>query len=287
MTGSVVITGVSSGIGRDAAHHLAGRGLRVFGTVRRPDDATKLAADLGEGFVPIVLDVTDEDSVRAGAATVAAELGGRRLRGLVNNAGIAVAGPLAHVPIADIRQQLEVNVIGLLAVTQAFLPLLGTDPEGHGEPGRIVNISSISGTVTYPFLAPYAASKHAVESISDGLRRELTIHGIDVVVIQPGTIRTAIWDKADETDLAPYGATPYAEALAEVKTEAVSAGRRGPGTEAVCEAIHTALTIERPRTRYPLHDGGRLTRLLLRHAPDRRLDRLITSRLGLNPPEGR
>ncbi len=163
----VVITGVSSGIGFDGARYLVERGWHVFGSVRRTADGERVRAELGEGFTPLFFDVTDEGAIKTAAGQVSERIGETGLWGLVNNAGIAVPGPLMHLPLEEFRQQLEINVTGQLAVTQAFLPLLGVRKNASHPPGRIVNISSVSGRIAYPFLGPFAASKHALEALSD------------------------------------------------------------------------------------------------------------------------
>ncbi|HWY25598.1 MAG TPA: SDR family NAD(P)-dependent oxidoreductase, partial [Nevskia sp.] len=180
---SVVVTGVSTGIGRATATLLAAKGFRVFGSVRKAQDAAALAQALGAAFEPLVFDVTDEAAVPAAAQAVRARLEGQTLAGLVNNAGIAVAGPFSHLPVAEFRKQLEVNLVGPMIVTQAFLPLLGTDPSLNGPKGRIVNISSVGGKIGAPFLGPYVTSKHGLEGFSESLRRELMHYGIDVIMV--------------------------------------------------------------------------------------------------------
>ena len=198
---AVVVTGASTGIGEACAQLLAEKGFMVFGSVRKTADAERLKARFGENFAPLFFDVTDAEAVLRAAKEVENWLSGRTLAGLVNNAGIAVPGPLLHVPIADLRRQLEVNLIGQMQVTQAFAPLLGArDPQG-GPPGRIVNMSSVAGRIARPFFGPYNASKFGLEGLSDALRRELTVYGIKVVVIQPGMISTPIWDKAEDRRL--------------------------------------------------------------------------------------
>src|SRR5262245_15640607 len=177
---SVVITGTSTGIGWAASKVLTAAGFRVFGSVRRKADAERLAAELGPRFVPLLFDVTDESAVKAAAAQVRAALGGETLAGLVNNAGVAVPGPLLELPIEEFRRQIEVNLTGVVIATQAFAPLLGIDRRLNGAPGRIVNIGSVGGQVATPFLAPYNASKFAIEGLSESLRRELLLFGIDV-----------------------------------------------------------------------------------------------------------
>jgi NAD(P)-dependent dehydrogenase (short-subunit alcohol dehydrogenase family) len=275
----VVVTGVSTGIGYGAAEELVRHGINVFGSVRKEDDATRVGSALGSAFTPLLFDVTDEAAVQAGAVKVKDRIGSNGLSGLVNNAGIVVAGPLAHIPLDEVRYQFEVNVIGLLNVTQAFLPLLGAQKHWPYPPGRIVNISSVSGGVAYPFVGPYAASKHAVEALSDALRRELLLYGIDVIVIEPGNISTPIWDKVPEAS--PYQHTDYAPMLARVLEIVADRRRDALPVTLVSRAIRLALTSQQPKTRHVIANH-RLTHWLLpRWIPDRWLDRLIARRLGM------
>jgi len=220
---SVVITGVSSGIGWGTAKVLIGHGIRVFGSVRKQSDADRLSREFGPLFSPLILDVTDESAIRSAAAQVEERMGGMKLWGLVNNAGIAVPGPLLHLPLALFRQQLEVNLVGHLATIQAFAPSLGTDARFSGAPGRIVNISSVGGKIGPPFLGAYVAAKHALEGLSETLRRELILYGIDVIIVGPGSVATPIWDKAETADLPQAG--DYAEAMTRFKTYMIAEGR--------------------------------------------------------------
>lgn len=281
---SVVVTGVSSGIGRAIATVLAGHGFRVFGSVRRASDAGPLQAALGERFVPLIFDVTDEAAVAEAAATVREQLQGQRLAGLVNNAGIAVGGPLSDVPIAQFRQQLEVNVTGPMIVTQAFLPLLGTDRTLSGAAGRIVNISSVAGKLAAPFLGAYVASKHALEGLSDSLRRELQFYGVDVIMVAPGHVATPIWDKAEEIDAKPFEQLELYPALEKFLRVFVKEGRRGHPPETVAEAVRTALTVRRPKVRYPVVPGHFMNWTVPRLLPSRTIDRVFAARFGLRPP---
>ena len=194
---SVVITGASTGIGFAAAKLLLARGFRVFGSVRKQADADRLKSEFGANFIPLVFDVTDEAAVFAAAREVRAALEGQTLAGLVNNAGIAVAGPLLEISSDQFRKQMEVNVIGPVIATQAFGPLLGSDPSLKGPKGRIVMISSVAGRNGNPLTAAYSASKHAIEGLSESLRRELMLFGIDVIIVAPGAVKTPIWGKAD------------------------------------------------------------------------------------------
>jgi NAD(P)-dependent dehydrogenase (short-subunit alcohol dehydrogenase family) len=278
---SVVITGVSTGIGAAAARLAAQRGAHVFGSVRRPDAAAGLAADLGARFTPLIFDVRDAVAIAAAAQSVRDALGGRRLAGLVNNAGVAVPGPLATMPMADFRDQLEVNLIGPLAVTQAFLPLLGTDATLQGPPGRIVNVSSVAGKLGAPFLGAYAAAKHGLEGYSESLRRELMLFGIDVIIVAPGAVATPIWDKAEQVPIEAFEAGPYGPALRRFRDYALKSGRAGYPPEKVAEVIWTALTEDRPRTRYPVVIKSFANWTVPRTLPRRWVDRLIAGRLGL------
>jgi NAD(P)-dependent dehydrogenase (short-subunit alcohol dehydrogenase family) len=279
---SVVITGTSTGIGWGTAKVLIGRGFRVFGSVRKTSDAERLSAEFGDHFVPLLFDVTDEAAVKAAAADVRTALGGERLAGLVNNAGVAVAGPLLELPTEDFRRQIEINLVGLVVTTKAFAPLVGTDPQLKGAPGRIVNISSVGGTVAMPFLAPYNASKFAVEGLSESLRRELLPFGIDVIVIGPGAIATPIWGKADQVDVTPYANTPYATPLDRLRTYMLTMGRQGLPPEQIGEAVLQALTAAKPKVGYavspqPVQDW------MTRNLPKRMVDCIIGGRLGLLP----
>lgn len=277
---SVVVTGVSTGIGWAITKILIQQGFRVFGSVRKEADAERLAGEFGADFVPLIFDVTDEEKVQAAAKQVQAQLNGETLFGLVNNAGIAVPGPLMHLPIADFRRQMEVNLVAQLVVTQAFLPILGADRSLKGKPGRIVNISSVSGKNGSPFVGAYATSKHAFEGFSESLRRELMLYGIDVIIVGPGPIATPIWDKANQTDLSLYQNTEYAEALRRFQKYAIESGRNGFPPEKVGQVVLRALTSPRPRVRYAVVPGNPIINILQEILPKRVLDGIIASGLG-------
>lgn len=262
--GGVVVTGASTGIGRETARRLAQSGFEVYGTVRRPEDAAGLRAD---GVTPVTMDVTDRASITAARRAVLEAQADRPLVGLVNNAGIPAVGPLEFLPIEDLRRAFEVNVFGVVAVTQAFLPEL------RGSQGRIVNMSSVSGRIAMPFLGPYSASKFALEAISDSLRRELMPSGVKVIVIQPGSVRTPIWEKATATaDLERYRGTPYETLLPLVRDQALAGIQKGLPPSAVAEAVLEALTAPRPKTRYPVVRRTLRFRLL-QLVPDAVIDR--------------
>jgi NAD(P)-dependent dehydrogenase (short-subunit alcohol dehydrogenase family) len=272
--GAVVVTGASSGIGEACARRLARAGFQVFAGVRKPQDGERLQREIS-GVTAVGIDVTDEAAIAAAAQAVGETIGARGLAGLVNNAGIAVPAPLEYQPIDDFRRQLDVNLTGQLAVTQAFLPALRA---GHG---RIVNVGSIGGRVAVPLLGAYAASKFALEGLTDTLRRELRPWGIHVAIMEPGTIATPIWDKGiasgDELTAAmpPEAGEAYGK-LIEVVREASSRGaREGLPPDAVAKDVEHALTARRPRTRYLVGREAKSRGLLARLLPDRALDSAI------------
>lgn len=276
---SVVITGASTGIGWSAAKILIDKGYRVYGSVRKQADAERLTKELGANFIPLLFDVTDEAAVHAAAKQVRESLNGETLFGLVNNAGVAVGAPMLHYEIDEFRMQLEVNVIGQLITTQAFAPLLGTDRSLNGSPGRIVNISSVSGRNGSPLMGAYAASKHALEGMSESLRREMMLYGIDVIIVAPGPIATPIWDKAEQVDLNRYQLTDFFDAGKKLQKYVVKNGRNGLPAERVGEVIFQALTIGNPRVRYTITPNPFST-WMMSILPKRFVDNLIAKNLG-------
>ncbi|MEE4115362.1 MAG: SDR family NAD(P)-dependent oxidoreductase [Marinilabiliaceae bacterium] len=206
---SIVVTGVSSGIGYGTSIELIKKGYHVFGSVRKQEDAQRLKKELGNNFEPLLFDITDQEAIGKEAARVKAIMGNHNLAGLINNAGATEGGPLMHVPVDVLRKNFEVLVSGQLAVTQAFLPLLGAGTTTPGKPGRIIMISSTSGKSGFPFVGPYATAKHALEGLSKSLRAELVLYGIDVIVVGPGNIKTAIWEKNRPETIEQYRNTDY------------------------------------------------------------------------------
>jgi hypothetical protein len=279
---AVVVTGASTGIGYAIARVLVGHGVRVFGSVRRVEDGHRIQRELGDHFVPLMFDVTDPPAIHESVPAVAEALAGTTLFGLVNNAGMAVGGPLIYQPLEEVRRHLEVNMLGALAVTQAFAPLLGTDRARTGKPGRIINISSVAGRISAPFLGAYAASKRALEGMSHSLRRELMLFGIDVIIVNPGSVVTPIWDKAERIDGARYTATEFWPALQRFWSSALRNGRAGLSAERVGEVVWEALTASSPRTSYPLVRRRLLNWTIPLALPARLVDRLIARRLGIS-----
>jgi NAD(P)-dependent dehydrogenase (short-subunit alcohol dehydrogenase family) len=277
---SVVVTGASTGIGWSCAQILLAGGFRVFGGVRKQADADRLAKEFGQSFVPLIFDVTDAASVAEAADKVRAALGGETLFGLVNNAGIAVPGPLLELSIDDFRRQIDVNLVGQLIVTQAFAPLTGVDRSLKGPPGRIVMISSVSGKTAFPFAGAYAASKFGLEGMSEALRRELMMFGVEVIVVAPGNVATPIWDKSAAIGDGRRGNSPYAAALQRVKRYALETGKKGLAPERIGALVKTALTVAKPKARYTLVPDP-ITTLITRRFPKRIVDKLIANQLGL------
>ena len=270
---SVVVTGASKGIGRAFTLRLAAAGLRVYAGVRLAADGEALRSASPQ-ITPLQLDVTRPEDLAAAVDHVTREVGERGLDGLVNNAGIAVAGPLEFLPPAALREQLEVNVVAPLAVTQAFLPLLRTAR------GRIVNIGSIAGRSALPITGAYSASKFALEAISDALRVELAPWGIEVAIVEPGGVATPIWEtsaaraEALAATYPPAAEERYGAILKGVRRRAMRTMETGMPTEPVARAVEHALSARRPRTRYLLGRDAKV-RALLERLPDRVRDRAI------------
>jgi NAD(P)-dependent dehydrogenase (short-subunit alcohol dehydrogenase family) len=280
---SVVITGASTGIGWATAKLLLDRGFRVFGSVRKQADADRLKAEFGENFIPLLFDVTDEAAVLAAAREVRAALNGETLTGLVNNAGTAVGGPVLELSADEFRRQMDVNVIGPIIATQAFGPLLGSDPSLKGPKGRIVMISSVAGRNGNPMSAAYSASKHAIEGLSESLRREMMLFGIDVIIVAPGAVKTPIWSKAEEVDISGYKNSPYLPALEQARKFTRHLSEIGLPPEKIAQAIADALTSASPKVRYQLTPDP-MRHLITGLLPKRTVDKIIAKRLGLMPP---
>jgi NAD(P)-dependent dehydrogenase (short-subunit alcohol dehydrogenase family) len=278
---AVVVTGASTGIGEAAALELDRRGYLVFAGVRNEEAAKRLKDRATGPLTPVMLDVTDSAQIAAVCEMVRQNTGGNGLAGLVNNAGIAISGPLEITPLGDFRRQLEVNVIGQLAVTQAFIPLLRIGR------GRIVNISSINGALASPYLGPYSASKFALEAISDALRVELRQWGIKVIVIAPGAIDTPIWNKSAETavqlskNLPTEGMKLYEHDLDLWRKAVAKIAQQADPVSTVVEKIVHALTSPRPRARYYLHFSQRFVCRAFKILPESMRDWFVCGALGM------
>ncbi len=279
---SVVITGSSTGIGRACALMLDGNGFRVFAGVRRAADGDALRAAASQSLTAVHVDVTDPVSIQAMADEVKARVGADGLQGLVNNAGTTLPYPIEYFPLDGFRRQLEVNLVGPLAVTQALLPLLR---EGRG---RVVNVTSGAGKVAVPLMAPYVAAKHGLEGLSDVMRLEFRQLGVAVAVIEPGFVSSAMGGKLqrDTEDvlrsLTDEGKRRYGPALEKMATEVSRSAATGSPPEVVAESVLHALTSKRPRTRYPAGVGAKRLLLMRRILPDRLFDRMILRVAGLD-----
>src|SRR5665213_3054930 len=280
---SVVITGASTGIGWATSKLLLTRGFRVFGSVRKQADADRLKAEFDANFTPLLFDVTDEAAVLSAARQVRTALDGATLTGLVNNAGIAVAGPVLEVAADAYRRQFEVNVIGPIIATQAFGPLLGSDPSLKGPKGRIVMISSVAGRSGNPLASAYSASKFAIEGLSESLRREMMLFGIEVIIIAPGAVKTPIWGKADEVDISSYKNSPFFPALGRIRKYMMHLGEVGLPPGKIAALIADALTMSHPKVRYQITPDP-MRHVITALLPKRMVDRIIAKRLGLLPP---
>jgi NAD(P)-dependent dehydrogenase (short-subunit alcohol dehydrogenase family) len=271
---SVLVTGASTGIGEATVRRLVAAGHRVYAGVRQDDDASRLEREMA-GVWPVRLDVTVAADVAAVAARLTDELGAAGLDGVVNNAGIAVGGPIEHLPLDEWRRQFEVNLLGPVAVTQAVLPLL------RPAKGRVVLVGSILGRLSAPLVGPYAASKHALEALAQSLRQEVRRSGICVALIEPGAVRTPIWAKARadaervERSLPAEGRARYGAALARMRRSIDGHEHTGEDPDRVAKAIEHALLTRRPRQRYLVgvdaRAGGAVERLL----PDRVLSAVL------------
>jgi NAD(P)-dependent dehydrogenase (short-subunit alcohol dehydrogenase family) len=282
---TVLITGASTGIGAACAIELARRGFHVFAGVRSDESAQKLldlaGADMAPKITPIMLDVTDAESIAAAADQASEWVGESGLAGLVNNAGIAVAGPLELLPIDNIRKQFEVNVMGAVAVTQAVLPLLRIAR------GRIVNISSVSGGIASAYLGPYCASKFAIEALTDAMRQELRTWGIRVSAVEPGPIDTPIWAKTESmadnmsSSLSPERLALYQADLEIFRKTVYKSVLAASPVERVVAAVVHALTARRPKTRYFLGWSVRACFKCVKMLSDRVRDRIVLKAIGL------
>jgi NAD(P)-dependent dehydrogenase (short-subunit alcohol dehydrogenase family) len=279
--GAIVITGASTGIGAAAALRMDQRGYRVFAGVRRDEDGERLRAMATDRLTPLMIDVTHQRSIDDAAAVVEEATGRHGLAGLVNNAGIAVTGPVEYLQLDRYRQQFEINYFGQIAVTQAFMPAIRRGA------GRVVFMGSIAGRVSAPFLSPYAGTKHALEALTDSMRVEMAPWDIKVSVIEPGAIKTPIWDKglkvADEVlDESPEEAVRLYEPFIEpVRSYAREQNEAGADVSKVSDVVEHALTAKRPKTRYLVGRDARIQALAKKWLPDSFVDRLTRQQLGL------
>ena len=274
----ILITGASTGIGYTTTQHLLDKGFFVFGSVRNQKDAQRLEQDFGINFKALIFDVTDGKAIKVAVPIVKKIVGNNGLAALVNNAGIVVSGPMQHVPIEKLDHQLNVNVLGVMRVTQAFLALLGAEKGSSIPPGRIIQMSSVSGKITAPFLGPYAASKYALEAISDALRRELFIFDIKVIILEPGPIKTPIWKKAISTDQGDYLDTAYGPILQKQNKSIQKTEANAIPAEEVAKIVYKSIVSKNPKTRYIIAKKA-WTYKIFDKLPDKMIDNSITKNM--------
>ena len=278
---SVVITGTSTGIGYQTSKTLIESGYRVFGSVRTNEDADRVTMELGKNFIPLVFDVTDEQAVKESVNKVSALLDNQTLAGLINNAGIAVFGAVQNLTAEEFKHQFDVNLLGVFHCTQAYMDLLGADKDRHGAPGKIINISSISGELAMPFMSAYNMSKFGLEGFSEALRRELMIFGIDVVVVAPGPIKTPIWTKVDKVGmLKRYDNSAYRKVSTKMVRFAEALEKKGVPSEVVAKRILAILSSSKSKTRYRI-DAQWFQNALLSLLPKRTSDKMIAKQMSI------
>ena len=277
----IVITGVSSGIGFSTAKRLVQNGNLVFGSLRNKKDAKKIKQELGKNFEPIILDVTDIDSINKAVSLVAQKVGGDGIDALINNSGIAKGGPILELDIEVFKDQFEVNFFGLINITKAFSHLLGAYKDAPKR-GKIIMISSVAGKRSYPFIGPYSASKHALEGLSDSLRRELILYGIDVVLILPGPVKTEIWKKTPDPNNNIFLGSDYEPALRKFYKKIQFFEAKGLNPNIIAKQIERVLFLKKPRTRYVLSPNKLRDYYLPKLISDRLFDKLLSIYFGLD-----
>ena len=278
---SVVVTGSSTGIGYQISKTLIANGYRVFGSVRNNKDATRVSSELGSNFVPLLFDVTNEDAVKASVKQVGDLLENQTLAGLINNAGIAVFGAVQNLTAEEFKYQFDVNLLGVFHCTQAYMDLLGADKSRNGEPGKIINISSVSGELGMPFMAAYNMSKFGLEGFSESLRRELMLFGIDVVVVAPGPVKTPIWTKVDKIGMIKrYDNSAFRKVFSKMLHFTDVLEKTGVSPEVIAARVMSILAKKNTKTRYRI-DAQRFQNMLLTMLPRRMADKMIAKQMGL------
>ena len=277
---NIVITGVSTGIGYATALRLSKAGYRVFGSVRSEVDAKRVKSELGENYYPLIFDVTDTDRIKEAADCVSNLVGDSGIDVLINNSGIALGGPILEIPVDVFRKQFEVNVFGVIAVTQVFSKLLGAYKEASHN-GKIIMISSVAGKRSYPFVGPYSASKHAVEGMSDALRRELMLYDIDVILVEPGPVKTDIWKKTPDVENNIFLKSDFEPALRKFNGMIKMFEKKGLHVDVIANRIEKIINSNSPKTRYVLSPNKLRDHILPGLLPDRWLDRAMSKALGL------
>ena len=276
---SIVITGTSTGIGYASSKLFIENGYRVFGSVRNEADADKVSNELGSNFVPLIFDVTDEIAVKESVKVVKNQIGDQKLSGLINNAGLGVMGTIQSLSAEQFKYQFDVNVLGVFHCCQAYLDLLGADKNRKGDPGKIINISSVSGEIGMPFMSAYNMSKFGLEGFSEGIRRELLMYGIDVVVIAPGPVKTPIWNKLMQKNEAKrYDNSDYRESVSKLMRMSENMEKAGVEASVIAERALSVIENIKNKTRYRI-DPTRMQNIMLQLFPKRVADRMIAKRM--------
>ncbi len=276
---SVVITGTSTGIGYATSKLFIENGYQVFGTVRNQNDAKRVSSELGKLFIPLILDVTDETSVRESVKIVENHISDQKLSGLINNAGIGVIGTIQSLSAEQFKYQFDVNLLGVFHFCQSYLDLLGADKNRKGNPGKIINISSISGEIGMPFMSAYNMSKFGLEGFSEGMRRELLMYGIDVVVIAPGPVKTPIWKKINqENEIKRYDNSDFRESVSRAMKMTEKMEQAGVEASVIAERALSIVENTKNKTRYRI-DPTRMQNILLQLFPKRIADKMIAKQM--------
>jgi NAD(P)-dependent dehydrogenase (short-subunit alcohol dehydrogenase family) len=276
---SIVITGTSTGIGYASSKLFIENGYRVFGSVRNEADADKVSSELGSNFVPLIFDVTDEAAVKNSVKIVEDQIGDQKLSGLINNAGLGVIGTIQSLSAEQFKYQFDVNVLGVFHCCQAYLDLLGADKNRKGDPGKIINISSISGEIGMPFMSAYNMSKFGLEGFSEGIRRELLMYGIDVVVIAPGPVKTPIWKKINQKDeVRKYDNSDFRVSVSRAMKMTEKMEQAGCEPSVIAERALSIIKNTKNKTRYRI-DPTRMQNIMLQMFPKRMADRMIAKRM--------
>ena len=278
---SVVITGTSTGIGYATSKLFIEQNYHVFGSVRNNIDAERVSSELGVNFTPLIFDVTNESSVKESVKIVEKHLSGQKLSGLINNAGLGVIGTIQSLTAEQFKYQFDVNLLGVFHCCQAYLNLLGADRSLSGNPGKIINISSISGEIGMPFMSAYNMSKFGLEGFSEGIRRELLMYGIDVVVIAPGPVKTPIWGKINKKEeIKRYDNSDYRESLSRAMKMTEKMEQVGVEPRVIAERALSIIENTKSSTRYRI-DPTRIQNILLQLFPKRMADKMIAKRMGI------
>ena len=276
---SVVITGTSTGIGYATSKLFIEQNYHVFGSVRNNIDAERVSSELGSNFTPLIFDVTNESSVKESVKIVEKHLNGQKLAGLVNNAGLGVIGTIQSLTAEQFKYQFDVNLLGVFHCCQAYLNLLGADRSLNGNPGKIINISSISGEIGMPFMSAYNMSKFGLEGFSEGIRRELLMYGIDVVVIAPGPVKTPIWGKINKKEeIKRYDNSDYRESLSKAMKMTEKMEQAGCEPSVIAERALSIIENSKNKTRYRI-DPTRIQNIMLQLFPKRMADKMIAKRM--------